>query len=202
MSGEGALFTAEGWERPAREFVPASHRGLPMLRLFLPFVAPDDGTVRWSRYVDIAQQPASLSWWEVADRVADAHPGVRDLISCMGVLDAPTAAALRDAVGSLPMRRLRWKGYRVTPGPADTRRVHGNDFFEDDLDPADLCAEARVPEFAWDADGRLAWGARLYPDSLIVAADPSLFRRLHEDARLDTATVRPDRDTVPPSAGD
>jgi hypothetical protein len=178
-----------------------------MLRLYLPFHDPqlDDGhdIVRWSQYADVAEEPASLNWFEAAARVADERPAVRDLVSCMGELDADTAAALREVVGDTAMRCLRWVGYAENDDAVPSVRVHGEDYFEADLDPdEDLQAGRRVPEFAWDRDGRLAWGGRLYPDSLIIAADVSVFRQLHQDPRVDTASVRTERDLLPGSAGD
>ena len=58
-----------------------------------------------------------------------------------------------------------------------------------------------MPEFAWDMENRLAWGGRLYPDSLIVAAELPIFRQLRNDPRLDSASVRAD-DVLPGSVGD
>jgi len=188
------------------DFVPASHRRLPLLRLYLPFYDPKlaagSDTVRWSRYVDVEQESASLSWFEVADRVAEHDPAVRDLVPCRGELDDDTAAALRDAVGDRAMRCLRWIGYGESPRPASPRRVFGDDFSEAPLRPEDLRAGRRIPEFAWDAEGRLAWGAQLFPDSLIVAAEVPLFRELRNDPRLDTDSARIDRDVLPISAGE
>ncbi|WP_203580703.1 hypothetical protein [Microbacterium hibisci] len=197
----------DGCPTAARSYIPRSHRALPMLRLYLPFRDPSlptgDDVVRWSRFVDVEEQPASLSWFEVADRVAEEKPEVRDLVASMGVLDDDTAQALRDAIGDRALRCLRWVGYAgETPFTDAPVRVHGEDYFEADLTPDDVRAEHRIPEFAWDADGCLAWGALLYPDSLVIAAELPLFRQLRNDPRVDTATLRPDRDAMPPSAGD
>ena len=56
--GEVTTGLAEsGWATQARDFIPATHRSLPMLRLYLPFRDPalDDGKdiVRWSRYIEV-----------------------------------------------------------------------------------------------------------------------------------------------------
>lgn len=203
----GVRLAASGWAEWAREFIPETHRGLPMLRVYLPFHDParlgDDDMVRWSRYVPIEQRPASLDWSEVAEQLAPTDPSVRDLDSCMGELDEATAAALRDAIGDVRLRCLRWVGYAAETPPTDSpTRVFDEDYFEADLGPDDVRPGRRIPEFAWDADGRLAWGGRLYPDSLIVAAETFIFRQLRNDPRLDTAPVRPDRDLLPPSSGD
>jgi len=92
-------------------------------------------------------------------------------------------------------------GYGEVPTEQSVR-VHGEDYFEADLVPADVQAGRRIPEFAWDADKRLAWGGRLYPDSLIVAAELSIFRQLRNDPRLDSVSVRVDQDILPGSTGD
>ena len=189
-----------GWHTPARDFIPASHRDLPMLRVYLPFIDRAGNFVRWSRYVDVDDQPASLNWFEVTQHLAATQPQVREMVSCMGVLDSSTAEALRDAIGDLTLRCLRWVGYCEVPIDSPVR-VHGEDYFAADLTPADVEAERRVPEFAWDVENRLAWGGRLYPDSLIMAAELPIFRQLRNDPRLDSASVRTD-DVLPGSVGD
>jgi hypothetical protein len=119
----------------------------------------------------------------------------------MGQPDEATTEALRDVIGDQQLRCLRWVGYGEVPTDPSVR-VHGEDYFGADLAPADVEAGRRLPEFAWDADTRLAWGGRLYPDSLIVAAELSTFRQLRNDPRLDSVSVRADRDLLPGSAGD
>lgn len=191
------------WDRPtaAREFIPASHRVLPMLRVYLPFLGLAGEAVRWSQHVSIHDHPASLDWFEATAPIAANDPHIRDLVSCMGELDQTTATALTDAIGDVTLRCLRWVGYGEVESESPVR-VFGEEFLEAELAPGDVAAGRRVPEFAWDPDGRLAWGCRLYPDSLIVAAELPIFQRLHEDPRLDTVSVRADRDILPGSAGD
>ncbi|MFB7890983.1 hypothetical protein ACFC1I_02110 [Microbacterium sp. NPDC056044] len=202
MAHRSAALAESGWHTAARDFVPESHRELPMLRVYLPFRNRADDVVRWSRYVDVEEHPASLDWFEATSRIAEDEPAVRDLVSCMGVLDSATADALREAMGDISLRCLRWIGYADAPQTDSTTRVFGEEFVDADLVPGDVEAGHRIPEFAWDVDGRLAWGSRLYPDSLIVAAEPAVFRQLRNDARLDTASVRVDRDVLPASSGD
>jgi hypothetical protein len=203
---EGVRLAESGQARLAREVIPKTHRELPMLRIYLPFRSPALGeghdVVRWSQYVSVEEQPAALDWFEVAEQLANTDPSVRDLVSCMGELDETTAAALRDAIGDVELRCLRWTGYSETAHADRPTRVFGEDYFEAILGPDDVRPGHRVPDFAWDADGRLAWGGRLYPDSLIVAAEVPILRQLRNDPRLDSAPVRADRDVLPPSAGD
>lgn len=192
----------EGWSASARDFVPEAHRELPMLRVYLPFLGSDGEIVRWSQYVDVEEHSASLNWFEATDRIAERDPAVRELVSCMGELDASTADALREAIGDLSLRCLRWVGNGEVSLPDSPTRMFGEDYFEADLVADDVKDGRRVPEFAWDADGRLAWGGRLYPDSLIVAAELPIFRQLRNDPRLDSVSVRVDRDVLPGSVGD
>jgi hypothetical protein len=172
-----------------------------MLRVYLPFIDSGGSFVRWSQYVDVEEHSASLSWFEATRHLVEEHPGIDELVSCMGQPDESTAQALRDAIGDLQLRCLRWVGYGEVP-TAPTVRVHGEDYFEAKLVPADIAAERRIPEFAWDADRQLAWGSRLYPDSVVIAAELSIFRQLRNDPRLDSVSVRVDRDELPPSSGD
>lgn len=177
-----------------------------MLRLYLPFRDPtlDDGKdiVRWSRYVAVEDHSASLDWIEATAGIAEEQPSIRGLVYCMGELDEETADALRDVIGDVALQCLRWVGYAEAPHTSSPRLVCGEEYSEAHLGPDDVRAGRRIPEFAWDAERRLAWGGRLYPDSLIVAAELPIFRQLIKDPRLDTALVRADRDDLPPSAGD
>ncbi|MFC8679960.1 hypothetical protein ACFT30_00455 [Microbacterium ureisolvens] len=200
MTEATAELDESGWRTLARDFIPASHRDLPMLRVYLPFIDRADKVVRWSRYVDVEEHPASLDWFEATQQIVAEHSELGDLVSCMGRLDESTAEALRDAIGEVALRCLRWVGYGEVPTDSSVR-VHGEDYFAADLTPADVQAGRRVPEFAWDAENRLAWGGRLYPDSLIVAAELPIFRQLRNDPRLDSMSVRAE-DVLPGSVGD
>lgn len=199
----GVGLAESGWARLAREVIPETHRELPMLRVYLPFLDEGPEIVRWSQHVPVEDYPASLDWFDVAEQVAPTNPAVRDLVSCMGELDETTADALCEAIGDVELRCLRWVGYAgETPHTDSPTRVLDEDYFEADLRSEDVFPGRRVPEFAWDAGGRLAWGGRLYPDSLIIAAETPIFRQLRNDSRLDSAFVRTDRDVLPRSAGD
>lgn len=197
------VFARGGHARLARDVIPASHRDLPMVRVLLPMWRGDGAEpVRWSEFVTLDEELASLDWREAVERHTGEHPDIRDLESCRGVLDPATAAALADAVGEAEMSSLRWAGYAGASRTRDSVRVYGDDYVAGTLRRADLRAGERAPEFAWDEGGTLAWGARLYPDSLVVAGDVSRLRRFHADPRIDTVVIRPDSDELPPSAGD
>jgi hypothetical protein len=195
-------WSSSGPALSADEYVPASHRSLAMVRVFLPFRGEAGEVVRWSRYVDVRSRSASLAWSQVLIEVGDSHPAARDLCSSMGVLDADTAAALRQAVGALSLRCLSWEGYADTVAAGPRRSVLGDSYRQSQLQADDLLEGRRVPGFAWDRDGRLAWGGRLYPDSLIVAAQDSILDQLQTDPRLDTVPVEAGLDRLPRSAGD
>lgn len=146
-----------------------------MLRLYLPFRDPtlEDGkdVVRWSRYVAVEDHAASLDWFEATAGIAEEQPSVRGLVS--------------------------WMGYAEAPHTSSPKRVFGEEYFKARLSPDDVRAGRRLPAFTWDSEGRLAWGGRLYPDSLIVAAELPIFRQLFNDPRIDTVSVRADRDNLP-----
>jgi hypothetical protein len=78
----------------------------------------------------------------------------------------------------------------------------GEAYFEAPVNATNIRAGVRVPGFVWNDECRLAWGGRLYSDSLIVAAESNVFQRLIADPRRDTISVVVDRDVLPPSPGD
>ena len=197
------MIASEGYGRLAREFVPESHRGLPMVRILLPMWEERDGSpVRWSEYVALDDELASLDWWDVVERNADDRPEIRDLVSCRGALDTATVEALAEALGDTELMSLWWMGYAGNPSTSDPVRVHSEDFFPAVLRRDEIRVGERIPEFAWDEGGTIGWGGRLYPDSLIFAGDIDRVRRVHADPRLDTIVVRPEEDVLPPSSGD
>lgn len=203
MTSQTPLIASEGHARLAREFIAESHRGLPMVRILLPMRGGHGGSaVRWSEYVALDEELASLDWWDVVERNAEDRPEIRDLVSCRGELDAVTVQGLSEAVGDAVLTSLRWLGYAEARFTGEPVRVLGNDFFPAVLRREDLRVGERVPEFAWDENGTIAWGAHLYPDSLILAGDIARVRRVHADPRLDTIVVRPHEDVLPPSSGD
>ena len=145
----------------ASAFIAESHRGLPMLRMLLPLIDPAGRRVRWSEFVSLGDELASLDWWEVVDRVGEDRPEIHDITSCRGVLDAATAAALGDVIGDDDLSCLQWTGYADAPRGLAVVRERGEEYFVSSLRRDDLKADARVPEFAWGSDGTIAWGARL-----------------------------------------
>lgn len=126
----------------------------------------------------------------------------RDFVPPTGELDPDTASLLREVISDSELVALRWRGYADAETQGPTIDVYGDEYASSPLTRTDLRVDERVPEYAWDRSASLAWGTRLYPDSLIIACDRERFRYLHSDPRVDTISVRRDSDVLPPSAGD
>lgn len=127
-------------------------------------------------------------------------------------MDSVTADALRAALApqlipSTPVTCYVWDGHGPTRAPEGSRVVHrdGHTFVEmESTLGAALSSSpgAVLPEFGHDRDGSFAWGTNLYPDSVIIASEPSVYRRVINDTRLDAVTVRTVNDILPVSSGD
>ena len=187
----------------ARNFIPVTYWHLPMLRIFLPRTDSEGVVRRWSFFLPKgADLKAATSWTEIA-----TTSSVSEVQSCTagasakGEVDTDLIDALVGAIGPRVLTFAGWNGYadhlqgRTTRLRGDVYRI-----MEADLDS--LRASVRLPEFAWDASGEFAWGGRLYPDSIVVAAEKSIFRTLMSDATIDAVAVRADRDVLPLSAND
>jgi hypothetical protein len=195
-------FPAEGHGSFARDLIPVTHRHLPMVRVLLPLLDGRGRPVRWSTFMSPTEVLASVTWWEVAERAAEDQPGVLDLRPAGGELDDTTAGALAEFVGAGTFNALRWTGYgEAEMGDASHATIYGEEYLLARTDRTELVGGSRLPEFAWDDAGRFAWGTRLYPDSLVLAADLGRIQWAHADPRLDTTIVRP-ADVFPPSAAD
>lgn len=173
-----------------------------MLRVFLPVCRELDDLVRWSDFMPLDHETASLEWRQVVEQARGDHPWITDFAPATGELDVHTRAALVDAVGSFDLSSLRWMGYGEGLRTRHPVRVFGTDYYRSTTRVSSLETERRIPEFAWDNIGEVAWGARLYGDSFVIAANPDISRRLHCDPRIDTIAVRKKIDIMPRSAGD
>lgn len=182
-----------------RDFIPSTHSELPILRLYLPFLDAQEEPVRWSQIATVDHNARTMNWAEFSEESILTEEKGRGIVPSRGVLDATTAEALRSGIEGLTLECLRWVGYSNSSGS----RVHrnGEEYYLDAFSSEDLRAGRRIPEFVWDAEGKFAWGARLYPDSMVVAAELKIFRTLLSDTRLDAVSVRSD-DVFPWSAGD
>ncbi len=96
---------------------------------------------------------------------------------------------------------MRWRGYGHETGEPDCLATTWSNaeewYISFRFTAADLQTGMQVPEFAWDDDGRLAWGGFLYPDSLAVAVEPERLGALYGSGLLTATGARPD-DTMPP----
>jgi hypothetical protein len=195
-----------------RDFVPRHYADLPMLRLFLPAMDDTGCPRRWSDFtVDGVELTGSISWHEVWDRYAAATPNTPSSPTpSRGYSDSRTRDALHDALQLrlsplATLTCLRWDGYGEPERESSRLTVLqlGHTFLQftstvDDI----VVAGHRIPEFSHDDAGLVAWGTNLYPDSLIIASEPSIYRALLNDPRVDAVTVRRDSDTLPVSSGD
>lgn len=195
-------FPEQGHPRLVSDLIPEHHQHLPMLRVFLPVCREIDELARWSEFVSLDDETASLAWWDVVEQAREDRPCVQEYAPATGEVDAETQGALVDAIGSINLSSLRWVGYPERLRTRKPVRVFGDDYYPSTVRPSDLEIGRRIPEFAWDDGGRVAWGARLYSDSFVVAAEPEVVQRLHRDPRIDTVPVRVGFDVMPRSAGD
>lgn len=195
----------------ARDLVPADYRRLHLLRLFLPAVDSHGRPRPWSALLPEGEElDASADWNELYSRFAQEHPDEDWPTAARGLLDAPRAAALEDLLlprfgPEAPFATKTWVGYAPgSAGPASSVR-DGREYLHETLSLRELLNRARtdsIPDFGHDAEGRLAWGSNLYPDSLVIAADPGLFRAFFHEPHLEVASIRQHRDILPASSGD
>ncbi|MGM1016787.1 MAG: hypothetical protein ACQEW8_04535 [Actinomycetota bacterium] len=195
-------FPAQGQPRFASDLISEDHKHLPMLRVLLPVGTENDDLARWSAFVPLENAPAALEWWQVVERAREDQPHITEFFPATGELDAETHAALVDALGPMELSSLRWTGYGQDIRTRKLVGVFDTEYSPSAIRVANLEVERRIPEFAWDRRGRVAWGARLYGDSFVVAATPEIVRKLHSDPRIDTISIRRDVDVMPRSAGD
>lgn len=198
----------------ARDLVPDRYASLPMLRLFLPLIDANYQARRWSSYLEEGIELAgSTDWFDLWNRHTESGGVVEPApIPARGRLDPLTARAFNDALmlqasPDTVLHCLCWEGYAAVPTDSGRPTVHqfGHDFVSCDLTVRQLMQQAtsdRIPEFAHDDLGHVAWGTNLYPDSLIIAGAPPIYRALIADPRLDTVTIRKESDLLPVSSGD
>lgn len=190
----------DGQPHFASDLIIADHQQLPMVRVLLPVCDEEGGLSRWSDFVSLDGEPASISWSQIVDKKRRSLPGIVDYSASTGELDFRTRAALLDAIGDTPLNTLRWGGYQGKAPRRNARRVFDSDYYPAVECISTLQVDERIPEFAWNA--RLSWGARLYGDSFVVAAPSDVIDSLIADARVDVLSVRKGIDVMPRSAGD
>jgi hypothetical protein len=193
----------------ARDYIPQDFRPLHLLRLFLPAWDHDGVPRRWSSLLPPgAGLEASADWNELWRVYLVDHPGAEPPAAPWGRLDRETAAALREILAAhvgteLLLRTRSWVGHsRPFDSSATTSLRGGLEFLHENLGIEEIIFRGvrdQVPEFVEDPRKAFAWGTCLYPDSLVVAAAPGLFRALHQDERLEVVSIVSHRDVLPAS---
>lgn len=195
----------------AREFIPAEYRGLHMLRLFLPARGTNDRAQRWSDLLYVGDElSGSSDWNELYSRFAQDHPGKDWPQAAMGLLDPPRAAAFEELLiprlgADATFRTRTWSGHAPQHPGSETSVFDGREYQHESLDLRQVLARARtkrIPDFGHDLAGRFAWGSNIYPDSLIIAAEPEIFRAFFNEPRLEVVSIVEHRDILPASSGD
>lgn len=195
----------------AREYIGEEFRSLHLLRLFLP-TYDDSGAPRsWSFLLPPgAGLEASADCNELWSAYLVDHPDAEIPDAPLGRLDRETAAALREILGAhlrtgVLLHTRSWVGRsRPFTPKATTSNFYGQEYLHEDLGIEEILFRGvrdQVPDFIEDPNQSFAWGTGLYPDSLVIAASPDLFRALHQDTRLEVVSVVPHRDVLPASFG-
>ena len=192
-----------GTGRLVSDLIPRTHAHLRIARVFFPFETTAGELVPWTRFVAADRGfSASTTWHELLE---SAGQDSANFNAACGHLDEQTAAGLRALIGDLTMTGLFWRGYAGATGDANYLATTWSNATEHYISraftAADVQTGVQVPEFAWDDDGRLAWGGFLYPDSLAVAVEPARLDALFGSGLL-TATGARAADTMPASSGD
>lgn len=191
----------------ARDLVPEQFHSLRMLRLFLPVVNELGAAIRWTALLPVgAELTASTNFYELWALYSADHPATVTPSPALGSLDPLTAHSLRELLttqlGPAQLLSTRsWAGYSRSSAPGTrTSMVNGQEYAHETLTIHEIIErgiKGNVPDFVIDPGMAFAWGTCPYPDSLFIAAAPELFRVLHQDPRLDVASVLAHRDVLP-----
>ena len=190
-----------------RNYIGEEFAALRMLRLFLPARDSFDLPLSWSSMLPVGSElTASVDCNEIVTAYLAEHPGAVLPQAPLGRLGRDTATALGEILGpwvstSSFLHARSWVGYSApfTDG-ASTSFFDGREFLHEDIRLAEIIFRGvrdQVPAFVEDPQGSFAWGTGLYPDSLIVAAEPELFTALHQDPRLEVVSINSSHDVLP-----
>lgn len=185
---------------PAELLIPRSHHHLGVVRLFLPYKYrdPDLGTTRIVRWSEL--ELAKSGTMEIApdtEFFSYVFPPLDEYMGTFlhkdddpGLVDAQTLAALNDA--SRPFGRLRgfhWSELDATPRIERRIDIYGSEYDQFDFIGGRINPSLRLPQFVVDENAQFAWGANLYPDSILIAAPGHICDQLLSDPRIDCALV-------------
>ena len=191
----------------AREYIGEEFRSLHLLRLFLPAHDHSEEPRRWSSLLPPgADLEASADFSELWSAYRVDHPEADLPEAPLGRLDGETAAALREILGAhldagVLLHTRSWVGRsRPFTPQATTSNFYGQEYLHEDLGIEEILFRGvrdHVPDFVEYPGKAFAWGTGLYPDSLVIAASPDLFRALHQAPRLEVVSIVSHRDVLP-----
>ena len=185
---------------PAELLIPRSHHHLGIVRLFLPYTYQDHNlgttrTVRWSE-LELARTGIRTVAAD-ADFLSYTFPTMADYSGSFshkdddpGLADRQTLAALNDStrpVGKL--HGFHWSDLDATPKLAERTKVYGSKYDRYEFMGGSIDPNYRLPQFVVDENAQFAWGANLFPDSILIAAPGSVCDQLLSDPRVDCALV-------------
>lgn len=172
---------------------------LRTLRLFLPAYDNADLPVSWSSMLPAGTElSASTDGTELVSDQLAKNPGVLLPSAPLGRLSRDVANALGDILGSWVnsaslLRTRSWVGYSGPfTGSVATSFFGGHEYLQEEISLEEIIFRSvrdQVPAFVEDPHGVFAWDTGLYPDPLIIAAVPELFKAFHQDPRLKVFTI-------------
>lgn len=185
---------------PVELLIPRSHNHLGVVRLFLPYEYRDhnSGTtriVRWSE-LELARSgtktiDADAEFFNYTFPALDEYRGTflhKD--DDPGLVDPRTLAVLNEV--SRPFGRLHgfhWAELDATPKVEERIVIHGSNYDRFEFMGGSIDPKFRLPQFVVDENGEFAWGANLYPDSILIAAPGDICDLLLSDPRIDCTLV-------------
>lgn len=184
----------------AEQLIPASHRHLGIIRLFLPYEYKEargepPKLVRWSE-LEVARSgtPRLKANAEFLDYLMPALPEYRGRFTHKdddsGAPGHELAQALKEYTKPLGiLHGYHWSELDAAPKSSDRVQIFGDDYDHYSFNGTEITSEKRLPQFVVDEQGKFAWGANLFPDSLIIAAPGYICDQMSADPRLDTALV-------------
>lgn len=191
----------------AREYIGEEFRSLHLLRFFLPAYDHSEEPRRWSSLLPPGTNlEASADCNELWSTYLVDHPEADIPDAPLGRLDRETATAQREILGAhlgteVLLRTRSWVGRsRPFMPQATTSNFYGQEYLHEDLGIEEIIFRGvrdQVPDFVEDPGKTFAWGTGLYPDSLVIAASPDLFRAFHQDPRLEVVSIVSHRDVLP-----
>lgn len=196
---------------PADLLIPRSHQHLGIVRLFFPYEYQDHSlgttrTVRWSE-LELARTgtrvvAADAEFFSYTFPVMAEYSGsFSHKDDDPGLADRQTLAALNDATRPFgKLHGFHWSDLDATPKLAERTSIFGSKYDRYEFLGGSIDSNYRLPQFVVDENAQFAWGANLFPDSILIAAPGVVCDQLLSDPRVDCALVAhclPDSTEVP-----